>query len=298
MLITVFTPTYNRAYILGQAYNSLHIQSCKDFEWIIVDDGSTDNTKELVNQWIKEADFPIKYIYQHNQGRYAAFNNSVEMFSGELMLPLDSDDYLKPNCIQRIVEIWSERIDKDSLSGILCYIESGDGSIIGNEFPQGLEKERHYILRDKYNLVGDKIEICRCDLLKQERYPVFKNEKFTGDQIIYYHINKKFPEVLVREIIYHREYLADGLTNNVRKHHLSSINGMIEHYKNLLEFEKYNKTKILKHTIGYIAFSLMDNRSFQGIVNSSPRKLISVVLFPFGVMLKIYLQNFEKRTNN
>lgn len=221
MYITVFTPTYNRAYVLNEAFESLLKQTRKDFEWVIMDDGSTDNTRELVESWKKIADFNIIYDYQVNQGRFAAFNNAQKYFKGELVAPLDSDDKFKENCIERLIETWESLGEKqDDYSGILAYMETQDGEILGTGFPDNLESAPLFLLPDKYHVSGDKLQVCRTDLICKYKYPVFEGEKFGGDNILYFKINEEYPEFLLREKLAIREYLPDSITNNLLQHHL------------------------------------------------------------------------------
>ena len=107
--ITVFTPTYNRAYILPQCYEALKRQTCQDFIWQIVDDGSTDNTRELVDKWIQEGTIEIQYIYQQNKGMFGAHNTGHKNLTTELCIGCDSDDYLFDDCIRQVLDRWENR---------------------------------------------------------------------------------------------------------------------------------------------------------------------------------------------
>ena len=117
-LLTIFTPAYNRAYTIHKCYESLKRQSCKDFEWLIIDDGSTDNTKELVKKWIKETnDFKIRYIYQENQGMHGAHNTAYENIYTELNVCIDSDDYMPNDAVEKIRDAWKKVRDNKKISG-------------------------------------------------------------------------------------------------------------------------------------------------------------------------------------
>ena len=294
--ITVFTPTYNRAYILDNAYKSLISQQYKNFKWIIVDDGSTDETKAMVKKWINEDLIDKKYVYQSNQGRFAAFNNAKIYFDGDLVITLDSDDYLKNEALINIVRFWERIDDKDKISGIIAYFEGSDGIVIGSDFPRDLSIEKSYVLYDKFKMIGDKFMIYRNDLIQKVNYKIYKNERFGGDAIIFNEINDIYPMIIYREKLCHREYQTDSITNNLIKHHYNSPKGMRDHYLDALYHEKYNKWNIIKHTVGYIAFSKIANDKFREIyVKANRKKLLTTLIIP-GYLYASYLKFKNKKT--
>ena len=138
-MISIITPTYNRGYCIKNLYDSLLEQTKKDFEWIIVDDGSADDTAEIVRGWIKECDiFPIFYYKQENGGKHRALNKGIQMAQGNYCFPVDSDDKLLPEAVQKIQK-WIKEIDKDkSFAGVSGNRGSNRKSIIG-EFPNNVE---------------------------------------------------------------------------------------------------------------------------------------------------------------
>ena len=134
--ITVFTPTYNRAYCLNKCYESLKRQTNKDFEWLIIDDGSTDNTKYLVEDWIKEKkDFNIRYVYKENGGMHTAYNLAYEKIDTELSMNVDSDDFLTDTAIEDILTFWNSN-KSGAVGGIYALDQYNDGKIVGCAFPE------------------------------------------------------------------------------------------------------------------------------------------------------------------
>lgn len=295
MGITVFTPTYNRGYILTRTYNSLKKQTNKNFIWVIMDDGSTDNTEELVRSWKQDNVIKISYHKQENQGRFAAYNNARKFFEGELVAFLDSDDVYLPNCIQKILDTWNNNADNMSYGGILALMESQNNDVIGTEFPDILYSERIYVLYDKYHMQGDKLIVLRRDLAQKYSYPVFTGEKFGGDSIVFNKVSDEKPMILLNEILVCREYLPDSITNNLLLYHLKSKNGMREHYLDCLVHEKYDKHKILKHYIGYVSYSLLTRCSFKTIIERMPNKIAGILLYPLGVLYYIRLNSMDKK---
>lgn len=284
MKITVFTPTYNRAYILPRTYESIKKQHYSDFEWVIMDDGSVDNTMELVERWQKEGTVTIKYYKQNNHGRFSAFNNAKKYFEGDLIAFLDSDDYFLDGSIQKLADTWNQIQEPEKCSGIIAYMETKGGDIVGTGFPNGVIYETIYRLYDKYRMKGDKFLAFRNDLIQKYEYPIFENEKFGGDSILFNQINDEYPMYLLREKISFREYMEDSITNNLSKFHMNSQNGMREHYKDALRHERYSKIRILKHCIGFVAFSKLTNRTFIQIIEETPKKLLTFLMYPIGIL--------------
>lgn len=287
--ITVFTPTYNRKWILNNAYESLCKQNYDDFEWIIMDDGSNDDTKSLVSEWIKENKIKISYYYQENQGRFAAFNNAKKYFLGELVITLDSDDYLLENALLNVHEFWVNVSNKEYVSGIVAHFETTDNKLLGSKFPKGLKQERLYILYDKYRITGDKVLVFRKDLIDVVEYPIYKGERFGGDSIIFNKMNDIYPMRILDKTLSHREYQSDSITNNLKQHHLASKNGIRDKYLDNLKHERYNKLNIIKHTIGYISYGKMTRYTFKELYKHTPYKILFTMLYLPAIIYKYYL---------
>ena len=176
--LTVFTPAYNRAYTLPRTYESMKSQKNTDFIWLIVDDGSSDNTAELVKQWQAEDNgFEIRYIYKENGGMHTAHNTAYELIDTELNTCIDSDDALAPDAVQTIFEAW-ERVRDKGYAGLLGLDAEFSGRVIGNGFPQGLTETT---LGGYYRSggIGDKKLILRTNVVRQyPPYPTFEGERF------------------------------------------------------------------------------------------------------------------------
>ena len=135
--ITIFTPAYNRAHTIGRTYQSLCRQTCKDFEWLVVDDGSTDGTQQLVEGWIAENKIPIRYIYQENQGMHGAHNTAYRNIDTPLNTCIDSDDYMPDDAVEKILRCWQQR-GSDHVAGIIGLDMTEDGQVIGTRFNDGM----------------------------------------------------------------------------------------------------------------------------------------------------------------
>ena len=234
-MISIITPTYNRGYCIKNLYDSLLEQTKKDFEWIIVDDGSADDTAEIVRGWIKECDiFPIFYYKQENGGKHRALNKGIQMAQGSYCFPVDSDDKLLPEAVQKIQK-WIKEIDKDkSFAGVSGNKGSNRKSIIG-EFPNNVEfVDAKNTERSKKRLRGDKAEIYRTELLKKYPFPEFEGEKFLPEQAVWDQIAKDGYKLRWhKDIIYLCQYQEDGLTRNMDKLIEKNIEGISYVYQNI-----------------------------------------------------------------
>lgn len=176
MKFTVFTPTYNRRHTIGRVYESLKNQSLKDFEWLIVDDGSTDNTKDLIREWQCEAAFPIRYVWQPNGHKKTAFNHGVSLAKGELFIVADSDDTFFPQTLERFLYHWHSipEYDREHFAGVCGLCEDEKGSVVGDLFTQswGIDSDSLEI-RYRYRVKGEKWGVMRTDVLRAHPFPEF-----------------------------------------------------------------------------------------------------------------------------
>jgi glycosyltransferase involved in cell wall biosynthesis len=216
---TVFTPTFNRSSTLSRVYESLRSQTFRDFEWLIVDDGSTDNTRQRIETWQTEAVFPIRYIFQENQGKPAAFNRGVQEAQGELFLTLDSDDGCVPQALERFKYHWDSipAQDKEKFSAVTALCRDQKGRLVGDKFPRDVLDSNSIELYLKYNVKGEKWGFHRTDVLKQFPFPTGGNTKFISEGVVWFAIARRFKTRFANETlrIYH--------VNDNAVDHLSSL---------------------------------------------------------------------------
>lgn len=280
--LSIITPTYNRAYILPQCYMSLVKQTSKNFEWILIDDGSQDRTEELVQLWLAEGKVDIKYIRQPNGGKHRAHNNGVKHSCGELVVCVDSDDALTENAVQRTEEVWSE-LSCLNVAGILALRGDHDGKPICSEIPKNLKISTTYDLAHTYQFEGDTILIYRRDMLMNHLFPEFAGEKFLSECAVYYEIDKEAPMYLLNEVLYLCEYLPDGLS--YQYHALLKKNpiGTAYCYSVYLSSSKQSKYK-LKYAIITNAYrSLIANENRP---KGADNKLLLMVTYPLGILYR------------
>lgn len=218
-MITILTPTYNREYILHEAYESLLAQTDKDFEWVVIDDGSTDGTQEKVLAWQKESPFPIVYERKENGGKHRALNVGSRLAKAEYTLILDSDDSLTENAVAT-VKGWIEEIkDLDGFAGVAGLKGyKGRNQAVGGTCGDKKFIDATNLERKKYKLMGDKAEVYKTELLRKYPFPEFEGEKFIREGAVWDRIAKDGYKIRwYNEIIYECDYLEDGLTKNLDK---------------------------------------------------------------------------------
>lgn len=287
-LITVFTPTYNRAYTIHKCYESLKRQTCKDFEWLIIDDGSTDNTRELIEVWINETtEFKISYIYQENQGMHGAHNTAYENITTELNVCIDSDDYMPQDAIEKIKNAWEKVRDDKNISGIAGLDAYENGEIIGMKFPDYLKKSSLFDFFYNKGIKGDKKLVYRTELTKKYPYPVYKGEKYVGLAYKYYKLDEEYELALINDVLCIVEYMEDGSSLNMFKQYRRNPRGWCFYRIENLKLSKGSlKYKIIQ-CIHYVSSSILSkNKKF---LLESPNKVLTVLSIPLGLALYFYI---------
>ncbi|CAM1339447.1 glycosyltransferase family 2 protein [Tenacibaculum aestuarii] len=291
--ITVFTPTYNRAYCLSQLYESLCRQTSDDFKWLIVDDGSTDSTAELIEEWIKEKKICINYHYKENGGMHTGHNMALKLITTELNMCVDSDDYVPKDSIEKIVSFWKNN-KSNNYAGILGLDRYKNGDLVSTKkFPKNIKSGKYSLLKRKFGVVGDVKFVYVTDIIKKyDDYPVFTNEKFVPLGYKYSKIDMEYDMLFFNETLCIVDYLPDGSTRNMFKQYYKNPKGFafsrIESLKGLYSLnEKY----II--CIHLVAESLLSGQS--PFYNNS-NKLLTLFSFPFGVLLYflILLKNIKQ----
>lgn len=247
-MITIFTPTYNRAKTLPALFDSLKRQTSKNFEWVIVDDGSTDGTEKIIENFKEETDILINYRKTENFGKMSAVNTGIEMSKGEYFFIVDSDDYITDDAIEKI-EFYSKEVPKEF--GGLVFRKH---NISAPDFPWPESKiidSNPIEIFYKMKVLGDKAEVIKTEIMKKNKFPKIENEKFIPEGLIWNRIGSKYNFRYVNEIIYNFEYIADGYTQNFKKILKNNPRGFNLYYKEMLSYEIpfLNKVKFLMRYI-------------------------------------------------
>lgn len=214
MLITVFTPTYNRAHLLGRLYESLCDQSFTDFEWVIVDDGSTDGTASLVQGFIAERRIDIKYLSQANGGKHRAINHGVGQARGELFFIVDSDDSLPIDSLQSIASEWAA-VSDSAVGGVAGLDATPAGQTIGCGLPSDAIECNSIDIRLRHHVTGDMAEVFTTSVMREFPFPEIEGERFCPEALVWNRIARKYKLRYFNKVIYIAEYQPDGLTDNI-----------------------------------------------------------------------------------
>lgn len=291
--LTVFTPSYNRALLLPRLYRSLCEQSCLKFKWLIIDDGSTDNTSALISKWQAENNILIEYIYKPNGGFHTAHNLAYQNIKTELSVCIDSDDLLPLNAIEDILSCWSNIPNKEGIAGMIGLDKLIDGDIIGTNHPENIRIAKRSDLYQKYKVKGDKKIVLRMDVVKKyPPCPEFKGEKFVPETTLYTLIDQDYDFYLFDRVWCIVDYQNDGLSNTIIEQYFLSPKGFL--YTRLLNI-KYGRTRYfrLRNIIHYINCCII-LRDFK-IIKEVPYPKITFCLIPVGFLLHIFLQIKRKK---
>ncbi|KZD27257.1 glycosyltransferase [Bacillus cereus] len=284
--LTIFTPTYNRAYCLTNCYESLKRQTCKNFIWLIIDDGSSDNTKELVDSWIAEKYIKIMYHWQQNQGMHGAHNTAYGLIETELNICIDSDDYMPDDAVEKIISFWNS-YGSDEVSGIIGLDLYIDGQIIGSELPENLKYSTLFNLYNKHGVTGDKKLVYRTELTKKYPYPIFKNEKYVGLAYKYYMLDQQYEMLLMNEPLCYVEYMPDGSSMNMLNQYRKNPRGFAFYRKELMKLPFTNRVFKYRQAVHYVSSSFIaKNKRF---MQESPCKGLTICALPLGVILYSYI---------
>lgn len=290
--LTVFTPAYNRAHTLGRCYESLCRQSNKNFKWLIIDDGSKDNTKDLVESWInKDNKFEIKYYYKENGGMHTAHNKAYQLIDTELNVCIDSDDMLADDAVEKILYFW-EKYGSEKYAGIIGLDSDLRGNIIGKRFPKGLKTTT---LSGYYQAggAGDKKLVYRTEVINQyPEYPVFEGEKYVGLDYKYLLCDQDYELLVMDEVLCNVEYQADGSSANMFRQYLNNPKGFAFLRKVYMKYDKTLKRKFM-NCIHYVSSSIISkNKQF---LKETPEKGLTILAIPFGMVLTFYIKQQVKK---
>lgn len=258
MLVTVFTPTYNRASTIVRTYQSLCRQKMKDFEWLVVDDGSTDETESLISSLMPIADFPINYIKKTNGGKHTAYNKALLLAKGKLFFTVDSDDWLPDDSLISISSISNELLSSKQLAGLIALKTNPEGRVIGKQFPK-----KRYVSSLKEleasGYSGERSIVFKTEVAQRYPFPEIESEKFMGESVVYDRIGKDFDFIIENDILMICEYQPDGLSSHIHRTMLNNPGGYLIYYAQRID-EAISLRYQIKYVIRYNAFKYLSDK--------------------------------------
>jgi glycosyltransferase involved in cell wall biosynthesis len=283
--VTIFTPTYNRSSTLKRLYISLLRQRFKDFEWLVVDDGSTDDTKELIQSFKNEGLISINYVYQENGGKHRAINNGLNLAEGEFFFIVDSDDYLTDNSLNSVLEHSEDIAHDGQFAGVVGQRQYQDGTIISTNMLDSVFDGTLIDRRYKFNIQGDMAKVIKTAVFRQFPFPDIKNEKFVAESLVWNRMAREYKFRYFNQPIYITEYLVGGLSQNSIRNRIKNPEYACLIYKELARNNTVPLKYRLKAAINYWRFALHRKHSFLKLLKDLDLPLISVVALPVGYLL-------------
>ena len=297
-LFTVFTPTYNRRHTIYRVYDSLRAQTLRDFEWLVIDDGSTDGTSELIREWTQAADFPIRYFSQQNSGKHIAHNLAVREARGQFFAPVDSDDAVLPNVMERVWLHWNEIpiSERTYFAGVWGLCRDQHGALVGNYYPASPFdadwREVHYVRRVR----GEKCGVFRTEVLRQFPFPEVK-KTYIPEGMIWLEIAKTYKTRFVNEVfrIYYINDDKTGATITKKRALGSNAQGRLHYYvwllNNNLQYFGHSPTGFLKAAVMLPIVAQRSGHSFRSALKqleTFQAKTLVCLALPCTLLLCIF----------
>ena len=295
MLLTVFTPAYNRADLLPRCFESMKRQTNKEFIWMIIDDGSTDNTRQLVESWMLEPlDFPLCYIYKENGGLHTAYNEAISHIDTELCVCIDSDDFMPDDAVEKILRFWSQNGSKD-VAGIVGLDYALDGKCLGDPLPDQKCVNLIDLMVGKYPIRNpDRTNVVRTELYKQYApMPSFPGEKNFNPHYMHLQISMKYDFLVLNENLRFVEYQPGGMTDSILRQFRNSPNSFAETRKLYLTFPNTGWKFRFRHSIHYVSSCIFAKKK-HFLVESPAKGLTLAALLP-GIALNFYIRFKTRR---
>lgn len=288
MKITILTPTYNRKHTLIKLYKSLLNQTDSAFDWMIVDDGSTDNTKELIDNFIADGKIKIKYYYEKNGGKHRALNFGISKIKTKYTFIVDSDDWLDKDAIKQIHK-YIKKYSSDKSIACFSFLRGyPNGSINGQKFKKNEYRSNYIECRINHKVVGDKAEVYRTDVLRKYKFLEIKGENFLFEDYVWIKIAQKYDTIHINQIIYYGDYLFDGLTKNIQAKKKSSPIGMMKRAE-LFCSKSFSCNNRIKGMIMYISYGHLRYK-YKNLYNKTNYKTLFVICILPSILFSLKLK--------
>jgi glycosyltransferase involved in cell wall biosynthesis len=287
-LVTVLTPTFNRAHTLARLYESLLAQSFRDFEWVIVDDGSDDGTSALVESWTTEGDIDVQYRSQQNSGKHVAVNRGVDLARGEFTTIIDSDDYFLPNALGALVDHWNRipSAERAKFSGVVGLCAYDDGRIIGDRFPRDPLDCDSVELTYVYGVTGDKHSMLRTEALRQFPFPFEEIRGYVTEALVWNRMAFEFRERHVNEVVKVVEYRPGGISGQALELLIRTAPATRQFFLEEARLpHRLKRARRLRSHANYSRFSLHAGIGIREQAREAPSRGAWLALFPLALLL-------------
>ncbi len=295
MQLTVFTPAYNRADLLPRCFESMRRQTNKNFIWMIIDDGSTDDTQSLVAHWLQEPlDFEIQYYYKENGGLHTAYNEAIAHIDTELCVCIDSDDFMPEDAVEKILRFWEEH-GSNEVAGIVGLDYDLEGNRLGDPLPDQKCVNLIDLLAGKYPIRNlDRTNVVRTELYKKYApMPSFPGEKNFNPHYMHLQISMEYDFLVLNENLRFVEYQSDGMTSNILRQFRNSPNSFAETRKLYLSFPNTGWKFRFRHSMHYVSSCIFAKK--KRFLKESPAKGMTILALLPGLALNLYIRLKTRR---
>ena len=283
-LATILTPTYNRATLLVRCYQSLLRQTNKNFDWMVIDDGSTDDTNKIVKGFQQEHKIKIRYIQKANGGKHTALNLGIKQIQSDLTFIVDSDDYLSDDAVETIYRYYKKYKDHNGLCGFSFLRMHPDGKLYCKALPKDEFIESFIECRINRHIGGDMAEVFYTQCLMKYPFPEFSGEKFIGEDVVWIKMALNYKLVFINKPVYYADYLEGGLTHSGKTMRIKSPLGAMERAKMLMTKQCILSNRI-KGILLYVCYGKFANKTFNYLYHNCEYILLLLSFYPFGVIL-------------
>ena len=281
--LCVFTPTYNRAYILPALYESLLAQTATDFQWMIIDDGSSDDTEALVAEWIAQGRIAIDYVKQENGGKPRAINAGVARCESPLFFVVDSDDHLVPTAVEHVLDVWRTIEGEDRYAGIVALRGTDERTPMITWMPEGAKDVKYWDLFETMGFSGDTSLIHRTQVLSDYPYDVAPGELFVAETSVYYRLDERYVMLADNTILTICHYLPDGLTQNFAANAKRSPIGYWKHKRYCAQRATTLRSRA-RETALYLVGCMLARQ--KGALAMAPSKALALACYPVALVAR------------
>ena len=288
-LLTIFTPTYNRCHTLKRLYESLSRQTDMNFEWLVVDDGSTDDTETLF-RGIERKFFPVRYYKKENGGKHRAINYGVPLAHGEWFLIVDSDDFLADNAVETIARRTATIENDPKFCAVVGNKVNFDRQVVGTPCNYEILDTDFLSYRNRYHITGDRAEVVRTSVMREFPFPEFEGENFCTEDVVWNRMAQKYIARHVNDNIYVCEYQPDGLSANTKSLYIKNSRGLTLYYKELSTYKGIGLRRKLSIYYSYWYYYGLCKDTTKEI---APTWALKWIGWPIYVLYRIRLHNFS-----